>query len=65
MGRPAVTRAAQLLDRLSVLLSRDFDIEVRDGASGPAYKLATVEAFLGQEDHSRHEAFLKQRARIS
>ena len=53
------------LERRISLLSRDFDIEVRDGVSGPAYRLGAFKAFVGQEDHSRHEAFLKQRARIS
>lgn len=53
------------LERRISLLSRDFDIEVRNGQSATAYRLGQFKAFLGQDDHTRHELFLKHRARIS
>lgn len=53
------------LERRISLLSRDFDIEVRNGSRATAYKLGQFRAFLGQDDHNRHEQFLKYRARIS
>ena len=56
---------ARKLERRISLLSRDFDIEMREGTSGPSYKIGNFKAFLGQEDHSRQEAFLKQRTKIS
>ncbi len=39
-------------------LKRDFDIEVRSGKAGDAYRLGAFKAFTGQGDHLRHEAFL-------
>ena len=64
--------AAQLTDRLAeplglaaverrlAHLARDFDIEVRAGGpGGDAYRLGAFKAFTGQEDHRRHEAFLR------
>ncbi|GLZ00197.1 DNA (cytosine-5-)-methyltransferase [Actinoplanes sp. NBRC 103695] len=57
--------AAPDLERRISLLSRDFDIQVENGTSGPAYRLGEFKAFVGQDDHNRHEAFLKQRSRIS
>jgi DNA (cytosine-5)-methyltransferase 1 len=40
-------------------LKRDFHIEVESRKSGDAYKLATFKAFVGQDDHLRHEAFVR------
>jgi len=40
-------------------LRRDFHIEVEARKAGDAYKLGTFKAFVGQDDHLRHEAFLK------
>ena len=45
-------------------LKRDFHLEVDPRKTGDAYKLGTFKAFIGQEDHLRHEAFLKP-SRIS
>jgi DNA (cytosine-5)-methyltransferase 1 len=45
-------------------LKRDFHIEVDPRKTGDAYKLGTFKAFVGQDDHLRHEAFLKP-SRIS
>ncbi|MGW4942222.1 DNA cytosine methyltransferase [Actinoplanes sp. NPDC004185] len=62
VGRPI--EAPEIERRIS-LLSRDFDIEVKEGASGPSYKLGEFKAFVGQQDHDRHERFMMHRARIS
>jgi DNA (cytosine-5)-methyltransferase 1 len=40
-------------------LRRDFHIEVRQRKTGDAYKLGEFKAFVGQDDHLRHEAFLR------
>jgi DNA (cytosine-5)-methyltransferase 1 len=40
-------------------LRRDFHIEVEARKAGDAYQLGTFKAFVGQDDHLRHEAFLK------
>jgi DNA (cytosine-5)-methyltransferase 1 len=45
-------------------LRRDFHIEVQTRRSGDAYKLGPFKAFTGQDDHLRHEAFLRP-AKIS
>ncbi len=39
-------------------LKRDFLIEVEARKTGDAYKLGTFKAFVGQDDHLRHDAFL-------
>jgi len=38
-------------------LRRDFLIEVDRRPSGDAYRLGAFRAFVGQDDHLRHEAF--------
>lgn len=53
------------LERRIGLLSRDFDIEIEDRAAGPAYKLGSFKAFIGQADHSRHDRFRQYRSSIS
>jgi DNA (cytosine-5)-methyltransferase 1 len=40
-------------------LKRDFHIAVEARKTGDAYKLGTFKACVGQDDHLRHEAFLK------
>ena len=40
-------------------LRRDFHIEVDTRKTGDAYRLGSFKAFVGQDDHLRHEAFLK------
>jgi DNA (cytosine-5)-methyltransferase 1 len=40
-------------------LKRDFHIEVQSRRAGDAYKLGPFKAFTGQDDHLRHEAFLR------
>ena len=66
----------QILRRLDVLmevpaferhlahLKRDFRIEIDTRKTGDAYKLGQFKAFVGQDDHLRHEAFLNP-SRIS
>ena len=39
-------------------LKRDFHIEVEHRKAGDAYKLGPFKAFVGQDDHLRHEAFV-------
>jgi len=39
-------------------LKRDFRIEVEPRKAGDAYKLGPFKAFVGQDDHLRHEAFV-------
>ena len=39
-------------------LRRDFTIEVETHPSGDAYRLGAFKAFVGQDDHLRHEAFI-------
>jgi DNA (cytosine-5)-methyltransferase 1 len=39
-------------------LKRDFHIEVETHKSGDAYRLGAFKAFVGQDGHLRHEAFL-------
>jgi DNA (cytosine-5)-methyltransferase 1 len=39
-------------------LKRDFRIDVEPGKAGDAYRLGEFKAFVGQDDHLRHEAFL-------
>jgi DNA (cytosine-5)-methyltransferase 1 len=45
-------------------LRRDFHIEVEARKTGDAYKLGAFKGFVGQDDHLRHDAFLKP-AKIS
>jgi DNA (cytosine-5)-methyltransferase 1 len=45
-------------------LKHDFHIEVESRKTGDAYKLGPFKAFVGQDDHLRHEAFVNP-SRIS
>lgn len=53
------------LERRIGLLSRDFEVEVKSVGAKTRYKLGDFKAFVGQEDHDRHDLFLQHRARIS
>ncbi|GAA2693896.1 DNA cytosine methyltransferase [Actinoplanes palleronii] len=53
------------LERRIGLLSRDFDVEIDERSTGPAYRLGGFKAFLGQEDHQRHDVFQKNLSSIS
>lgn len=46
-------------ERHLVHLKRDFHIEVETRKSGGAYRLGAFKAFIGQDGHLRHEAFLR------
>jgi DNA (cytosine-5)-methyltransferase 1 len=46
-------------------LAYDFTIDVQDTLQGPAYKLGRFKAFVGQDDHQRHEYIAKFRGRVS
>lgn len=53
------------LERRISRLGQDFEVEVRNGSQVAAYRLGKFKAFTGQDDHDRHSAFLKNRAKIS
>ncbi|HEY1820259.1 MAG TPA: DNA (cytosine-5-)-methyltransferase [Trebonia sp.] len=57
--RLAVPMEVSAFERHLAHLRRDFHIEVDTRKPGDAYKLGTFKAFVGQDDHLRHEAFLK------
>jgi DNA (cytosine-5)-methyltransferase 1 len=40
-------------------LRQDFHIDVDPRKTGDAYRLADFKAFVGQDDHLRHKAFIK------
>jgi DNA (cytosine-5)-methyltransferase 1 len=65
-GRAATLSQAAVLGRLRHL-GRDFELEVADSGSGdgPAYRLGSFKAFLGQPEHTRHERFAARRTTIS
>jgi DNA (cytosine-5)-methyltransferase 1 len=56
--------AAAVLGRLRHL-GQDFELEIAESRDGPAYRLGGFKAFLGQEDHIRHQHFAASRATIS
>jgi len=58
------TGARQVLRRIADL-SQDFEVETADLAGQPAYRLGQFKAFLGQQDHTRHQRFQATRATIS
>ena len=52
-------------ERRITMLGRDFHIEPKEDATGIWYRLGEFKAFTGQQDHERHDMFLKNRAKIS
>ena len=64
MHRLAAPMEIPAFERHLAHLRRDFHIEAEPRKAGDAYKLGSFKAFVGQEEHLRHEAFLKP-ARIS
>jgi len=64
-GAAGLSQAA-ILGRLRHL-GQDFELEVADSGSGdgPAYRLGSFKAFLGQPGHARHERFAARRTTIS
>lgn len=53
------------LEQRVTLLGRDFQIEKKISATTVRYKLGEFKAFIGQQDHDRHDLFLRNRAKIS
>jgi DNA (cytosine-5)-methyltransferase 1 len=62
LGEPLDTPT---LERHINHLSRDFNIEIKERPSGPAYRLGEFKAFIGQNDHARHKAFQLSLGKIS
>ncbi|GAB3953238.1 DNA (cytosine-5-)-methyltransferase [Kribbella albertanoniae] len=47
-------------------LKRDFDVQEGENADGePTYKLGTFRAFVGQDEHIRHEYLAQRRSKVS
>lgn len=71
MTAAQIARATKLnlelheLERRISLLGRDFHIDISNGKAATAYRLGQFKAFLGQEDHARHDQFDLYRSRIS
>jgi DNA (cytosine-5)-methyltransferase 1 len=65
-GREAAARLglAAVLGRLHHL-GQDFELEIADSRDGPAYRLGSFKAFLGQREHDRHQRFAASRTTIS
>jgi DNA (cytosine-5)-methyltransferase 1 len=61
----AVTMPLHTLEKYISILNRDFIIDIDNSATCRAYRLGSFRAFVGQDDHIRHDAFLKSRSRIS
>jgi DNA (cytosine-5)-methyltransferase 1 len=55
---------AAVLGRLRHL-GQDFELEIADSRDGPAYRLGSFKAFLGQREHDRHQRFAASRATVS
>jgi DNA (cytosine-5)-methyltransferase 1 len=64
LRRLAVPMEVPAFERHLAHLKRDFRIEVDIRKAGDAYKLGEFRAFVGQDDHVRHEAFVNP-SRIS
>jgi len=58
-GARGVSMEVPAFERHLARLRHDFYIEVEARRSGDAYKLGAFKAFTGQDDHLRHEAFLR------
>jgi DNA (cytosine-5)-methyltransferase 1 len=58
LRRLAMPMEVPAFERHLAHLKRDFRIEVDTRRTGDAYKLGEFKAFVGQDDHLRHEAFL-------
>jgi DNA (cytosine-5)-methyltransferase 1 len=58
LRRLAAPMEVPAFERHLAHLKRDFRIEVDTRKTGDAYKLGEFRAFVGQDDHVRHEAFM-------
>jgi DNA (cytosine-5)-methyltransferase 1 len=63
-GSAARLSAAAVLARLQYL-GQDFELEIASSPDGPAYRLGAFKAFLGQQEHARHQRFAASRGTIS
>ena len=61
----AVAMPLHTLEKHISILGRDFVIDVDDQNTVKAYRLGPFRAFVGQDNHVRHDAFLNNRSRIS
>jgi DNA (cytosine-5)-methyltransferase 1 len=50
---------APAFERHLAHLRQDFHMDTDPRKAGDAYRLGDFKAFVGQDDHLRHEAFLK------
>jgi DNA (cytosine-5)-methyltransferase 1 len=64
MEAAGLMSASDLEQQLS-LLGKDFQLQVDDTGPMPSYRLGKFRGFTGQAEHTRNDAFLKYRARIS
>ncbi|MFC4374896.1 DNA cytosine methyltransferase [Nocardia halotolerans] len=53
------------IDRRISLLSQDFEIHREARPTGFAYKIGQFRAFIGQDDHGRHEYYKSNLSRVS
>lgn len=53
------------VERRLAILSRDFEVEVKETSTGISFKLGQFKGFTGQTDHTRHEYLDKHRSRVS
>jgi DNA (cytosine-5)-methyltransferase 1 len=58
LRRVATPMEVPAFERHLAHLRRDFHIQVETRKTGDAYRLGAFKAFVGQDDHLRHEAFI-------
>jgi DNA (cytosine-5)-methyltransferase 1 len=64
IARLAGLRSAEVLRQLGHL-AQDFELTMTESADGPAYRLGSFKAFLGQQDHERNRRFAQSRSTFS
>jgi DNA (cytosine-5)-methyltransferase 1 len=64
IARLAGLRSAEVLRQLGHL-AQDFELAMTESADGPAYRLGSFKAFLGQQDHERNRRFAQSRSTFS
>jgi DNA (cytosine-5)-methyltransferase 1 len=63
LSKLTVPYDAITLERRIAHLSQDFAMDIKETKTGPAYQLGEFRAFVGQEDHGRHEVFSNRAGR--
>jgi len=53
------------LDRRISILNQDFEVLKEERSSGLFYKLGKFKAFVGQDEHARHDYFKTSRSKVS